>query len=46
MTPYFDYHPGGVDELMRAAGKDGTVLFQQTHAWVRITERSKKKTNL
>jgi len=34
LTPYMDFHPGGVDELLRAAGKDGTVLFQKTHAWV------------
>lgn len=29
VTPYMDYHPGGVDELMRAAGIDGTDLFDQ-----------------
>lgn len=23
VTPYLKYHPGGVGELMRAAGKDG-----------------------
>jgi hypothetical protein len=34
LTPYMDFHPGGVDELMRAAGKDGTVLFHKTHSWV------------
>lgn len=34
ITPYFDFHPGGVDELLRAAGKDSTDLFNQIHAWV------------
>ena len=27
ITPYLRYHPGGVGELMRAAGRDGTDLF-------------------
>lgn len=34
VTPYMDYHPGGEDELMRAAGIDGTELFDQVHRWV------------
>uniref|UniRef100_A0A452GY28 Cytochrome b5 heme-binding domain-containing protein n=1 Tax=Gopherus agassizii TaxID=38772 RepID=A0A452GY28_9SAUR len=34
VTPYMEYHPGGDDELMRAAGTDGTDLFDQ----VRILE--------
>ncbi|XP_051813217.1 cytochrome b5 reductase 4 isoform X5 [Acanthochromis polyacanthus] len=29
VTPYMDYHPGGEEELMKAAGKDGTDLFDQ-----------------
>lgn len=29
-----DFHPGGVDELMRAAGTDGTALFTEEHKWV------------
>uniref|UniRef100_A0A2K5SJP2 Cytochrome b5 reductase 4 n=1 Tax=Cebus imitator TaxID=2715852 RepID=A0A2K5SJP2_CEBIM len=29
-----EYHPGGEDELMRAAGSDGTELFDQVHRWV------------
>ncbi|XP_077567976.1 cytochrome b5 reductase 4 isoform X2 [Stigmatopora nigra] len=29
VTPYMDYHPGGEDELMKAAGIDGTDLFEQ-----------------
>uniref|UniRef100_H3CBJ7 Cytochrome b5 reductase 4 n=1 Tax=Tetraodon nigroviridis TaxID=99883 RepID=H3CBJ7_TETNG len=34
VTPYMDYHPGGEDELMKAAGMDGTELFDQVHRWV------------
>ena len=29
-----DFHPGGMNELMRAAGKESTQLFKQVHAWV------------
>ncbi|XP_076136697.1 cytochrome b5 reductase 4 isoform X4 [Alosa pseudoharengus] len=34
VTAYMDFHPGGEDELMRAAGIDGTDLFDQVHRWV------------
>ncbi|XP_023567794.1 cytochrome b5 reductase 4 isoform X2 [Octodon degus] len=34
VSPYMEYHPGGEDELMRAAGADGTDLFDQVHRWV------------
>ena len=34
VTPYAKYHPGGVPELMRGAGKDGTKLFGEVHPWV------------
>lgn len=34
VTPYADFHPGGVPELMRAAGRDGTKLFGEIHPWV------------
>ncbi|XP_049587834.1 cytochrome b5 reductase 4 [Syngnathus scovelli] len=34
VTSYMDYHPGGEDELMKAAGIDGTDLFDQVHRWV------------
>ena len=27
ITAYLPFHPGGVNELMRAAGRDGTKLF-------------------
>ena len=29
VTPYMDFHPGGAEELMRAAGTDGTQLFDE-----------------
>ncbi|XP_078580402.1 cytochrome b5 reductase 4-like isoform X1 [Branchiostoma floridae x Branchiostoma japonicum] len=34
VTAYAEYHPGGAEELMRAAGKDGTDLFNEVHRWV------------
>nr|XP_004660521.2 cytochrome b5 reductase 4 isoform X1 [Jaculus jaculus] len=34
VSPYMEYHPGGEEELMRAAGSDGTDLFDQVHRWV------------
>ena len=34
ITPYLEYHPGGVDELMKGAGRDCTSLFNKKHAWV------------
>ncbi|XP_070156131.1 cytochrome b5 reductase 4 isoform X2 [Polyergus mexicanus] len=34
VTRYIDFHPGGVDELMRGVGKDATKLFENVHAWV------------
>lgn len=34
ITPYLKYHPGGADILMKAAGKDGTSLFNKYHPWV------------
>ncbi|PRP81239.1 cytoplasmic protein [Planoprotostelium fungivorum] len=33
-TAYLKFHPGGVPELMRGAGKDGSQLFDEYHAWV------------
>ena len=29
MTPYIEFHPGGIPEIMKAAGKDGTQLFDE-----------------
>ncbi|KAL2038327.1 hypothetical protein N7G274_008976 [Stereocaulon virgatum] len=36
LTPYMKFHPGGVDQLMRGAGKekDGERLFNEVHPWV------------
>ena len=34
ITPYLDYHPGGIDEIMKGAGIDATGLFQEIHSWV------------
>ncbi|KAK6727049.1 hypothetical protein RB195_005008 [Necator americanus] len=34
VTSYLEFHPGGISELMRAAGTDATDLFNQYHAWV------------
>ncbi|TFK40437.1 cytochrome b5-like heme/steroid binding domain-containing protein [Crucibulum laeve] len=36
ITPYLPFHPGGVKDLMRVAGRDGTKLFAETHAWVNV----------
>jgi len=29
VSSYLDFHPGGVEELMRGAGKDATGLFDE-----------------
>ncbi|KAK3768660.1 hypothetical protein RRG08_065954 [Elysia crispata] len=42
ITPYINYHPGGVEELMRAAGKDGTDLFDDIHNWVNVESMLEK----
>ena len=34
VTQYMDFHPGGVDELMKGVGKDATKIFNEVHAWV------------
>ncbi|XP_078372196.1 cytochrome b5 reductase 4-like [Oculina patagonica] len=34
VTPYLEYHPGGIPELMRGIGRDATDLFDETHKWV------------
>lgn len=36
ITPYLKFHPGGSDILLKAAGKDGTLLFMKYHPWVNI----------
>ncbi|KAI8614713.1 cytochrome b5-like heme/steroid binding domain-containing protein, partial [Chytriomyces sp. MP71] len=35
-TQYAAYHPGGVSQLMRGAGKDATELFMKVHPWVNL----------
>lgn len=34
VTTYLQYHPGGVEELLRGAGRDATDLFNEVHRWV------------
>lgn len=34
ITPYLPFHPGGVGEIMRGAGKDSVKLFMEVHPWV------------
>ena len=34
ITRYARYHPGGVDMILKAAGRDGTSLFDKYHPWV------------
>ncbi|SCU94876.1 LADA_0G12002g1_1 [Lachancea dasiensis] len=35
ITGYMDFHPGGVDILLKsAAGKDATAMFSKYHRWV------------
>ena len=34
ITRYLKFHPGGVDILVKVAGKDGTSLFMKYHPWV------------
>ncbi|OWZ27906.1 cytoplasmic protein [Cryptococcus neoformans c45] len=36
ITHYLPFHPGGEEELMRVAGRDGTRLFMSTHSWVNL----------
>ncbi|CAL8073470.1 unnamed protein product [Orchesella dallaii] len=34
VTEYLPYHPGGIPEMMKGAGKDATALFNEVHRWV------------
>ncbi len=34
ITPYIEFHPGGVEKIMMAAGRDCTMLFDKYHSWV------------
>jgi len=29
ITPYMKFHPGGTGDLMQAAGKDSTIIFDE-----------------
>lgn len=42
VTSYLEFHPGGVDEMMRGAGKDATDLFNEVHRWVNYESMLKK----
>ena len=42
VTPYLDFHPGGVDEMMRGAGSDATELFNEIHRYVNYESMLKK----
>ncbi|KAJ3306707.1 hypothetical protein HDV03_004338 [Kappamyces sp. JEL0829] len=35
-TSYLAFHPGGVGQLLRGAGKDATELIAKIHPWVNI----------
>jgi cytochrome-b5 reductase len=34
MTAYLPFHPGSIEEIMRGAGRDATLLFNEYHPWV------------
>lgn len=34
ITPYLPYHPGGEEELLKCAGRNGDKLFNEVHPWV------------
>ncbi|KAJ1344736.1 hypothetical protein BSLG_000259 [Batrachochytrium salamandrivorans] len=36
VTCYSQFHPGGVPQLMRGAGKDATDLFFKVHPWINV----------
>lgn len=36
ITMYVDFHPGGANEIMKGAGRDGTALFNKYHRWVSV----------
>lgn len=38
ITAYLSFHPGSVSELMKGAGIDCTMLFNNAHAHVRVTQ--------
>ncbi|XP_030381739.1 cytochrome b5 reductase 4 [Scaptodrosophila lebanonensis] len=42
VTRYMEFHPGGVNELLRGTGKDATKLFDEVHAWVNYPQLLEK----
>ena len=36
VTMYVNYHPGGIPQLCRGAGKDATALISRIHPWVNV----------
>eukprot|EP00903_Cladosiphon_okamuranus_P017023 g15688.t3 len=34
LTPFLHYHPGGIPEIMKGAGRDCTALYDKYHPWV------------
>ncbi len=42
VTHYLDFHPGGVEEMMRGAGSDATELFNEIHRYVNYESMLKK----
>lgn len=36
-TPYLRFHPGGVEILKKALGRDATKLFNKYHPWVNVS---------
>ena len=42
MSSYFDFHPGGEEELERGLGIDATDLFDKVHPWVNFESMLKK----
>lgn len=36
VTLYCEFHPGGVEEIMRGVGDDATDLFEEFHPWVSV----------
>lgn len=42
VTSYFEFHPGGEEELLRGVGIDATDLFDEVHKWVNYESMLKK----
>lgn len=42
VSAYAPYHPGGVEELFRGGGADGTMLFDEFHPWINVAAMLRK----